>query len=311
MSDAIPQKRGRLLRGYDRICRGLLASVGSLRARRVRSMVLRGVLPLDEGLAELRRVASSIRPAGMLLDWGRERVDVSPAAEAEWFERAWWGLWAGELFRSVVHSPRLHARAMDIVDGPSTESLDRIDHRPGGLILAGAHLGPPNAVMAWLLHQPLTLLVWTAFPGFTGVQGLSSQARLVDATGVPDSLTAAYLHLRRGGVLFAAVDGGSGRRRIPCRRYKGDWQCATAIPVLSRRLALPSDCMLALWRGNRIAVTSEPVPPPDAGLDEEAWNRQWMESFWRSADGAVLASPENLRFLLFTADGGIRREVGL
>lgn len=313
MSDRTPRRGSRPHGGWrDRIRRLLPRPFGVAPAARLRERVGRGELTLDEGLAHLRRTAASTRPEGLLLDWGRRQLDLSPAEEAEWFQRAWWGLWAGEMFRDQVHSPTHHADAMAIIDRPPPGVLDRLRGSGSGRgrILAGAHVGPPHAALAWLLGQKLPLLAWTAATA-ASFGGTAVGARLVDASNDPNSLSLAAFHLRRGGDFFVAIDDAGQGRRIPVRFLAGVWPCSTAIPALARRVGVPTERFLALWRGNRIAIDSAPVASPAAGLDEQSWNRDWIEACWRPVHEVFRTSPENLRLLRFWSHGAILGEIGL
>jgi len=311
MSESDRKAQPSLLQYWKRLFQVLPGRSGPAAARRLRRLVAKGELPLDAGLEKLRRVAASIRPTGRLLHWGRERLDLPAAAEAEWFERAWWGLWAGDIFSRAVHSPLLHESAMRIIDSPSPGAVGCASQGSKGLILAGAHLGPPRACLAWLIHQQFPLLAWADSNLFPHWEKFAAHARIVRAADAVDSVAAAQRHLRRGGRFFAAIDGGSNRRVVHCQRYKALRPCSPAIPELARRIGISTVRLLALWRGNRIAIESELIPLPDMGLAAEEWNRQWMEEFWRSADGAVKDTPENLRILMSWPGEPIRKETGL
>jgi hypothetical protein len=289
----------------------LPASSGISEARRISELVSKGELNLEEGLIQLRKAASSVRPHGKLLEWGRNALDVSRAEEGEWFERAIWGIWAEEIFVDAVHSINLIDQAMQIIDGPPSQAVDRIAKRSTGLILSCAHLGPSQACLAWILHQHWPLLAWTRSKGFSQHHDLVSGAQILYAGNGSENLAAAFIHLRRGGVFFAAVDALPHANFVTCRRFKGEWRCATATPVLARQLSIPVECIVATWKGNRININCMTLPPPDANLDADEWNRRWIESFWCSVDGKVQNSPENLRILLLSQDNFIKGEVGL
>jgi hypothetical protein len=74
---------------------------------------------------------------------------------------------------------------------------------------------------------------------------------------------------------------------------------------------VPTERLLALWKGNRIVIDSAPVAHPAAGLSEESWNQAWIEDCWQPVHEIFRTSPENLRLLLFWSKGAIRREIGL
>ena len=311
MSDAALRKRGPFPTGWRDAIRSLFAGRGGIEpAVRIRERVQRGDLRLADGLEKLRRTAASIRPEGLLLDWGRRQLGLTPAGEAEWFQRAWWGLWAGEMFRDQVHSMARHDDAMTIIDQPSPAVIDRLRTTGQGRILAGAHVGPPHAALAWLLEQKLPLLAWTA-AATASFGGAAAGASLVDASCQPNSLTLAAFHLRRGGVFFAAIDGSAAGRLILLRFLNGGVRCSTAIPALARRLELPTERLLALWKGNRITIDCEPVAPAAAGLDEESCNRAWLEACRQPIDEVLRTSPENIRRLRFWSEGAICKEIGL
>jgi len=236
-------RRISLLLTLKYLLRGLLVGRGIIQASRIYDLVGKQEIEVGEGLVRLRSAASSLRPSGKLLEWGRHHLDIPQGIEAEWFQRAWWGLWASKIFRNAVQSPNLHDRAMEIVDGPPQEVTERISRRDKGLIFSCAHLGPTQACVAWLLHQKQPLLAWIATNGFEKFPELCSSASILHASGGKENLAAAYLHLRRGGIFFAAVDGGSNNKFLEVDRFKVKWRCATAMPVLARSLSIPAECI--------------------------------------------------------------------
>jgi predicted LPLAT superfamily acyltransferase len=86
------------------------------------------------------------------------------------------------------------------------------------------------------------------------------------------------LHLREGGLLFAAPDVPSGARNIVLERLGRPWSFSLGVPVLARRLKVPVFLLLALWRDSRIRLEIQQFEPPSPDLPEEQWLQVWIES---------------------------------
>lgn len=253
-------------------------------------------------------IARQLQPHPRLLEWGARHLGLDGLSLLEWARRAWWGLAAGELAIKFLHSDDLRTQFLDLVNPPDWTSLDEARSK-GGVILATAHLGPRKTAMHFCLEEPWPLLVWSHHePG----QPLPASARRngIEVLDPIDPTTASFilgrtaLHLREGGLLFAAADAASSARTMVLQRLGRSWAFSPGIPILARRLGVPVFFVLALWRGLRINVTIQPIEPPSAELPEDQWLLNWIEQYWNAMEPVISSSPENLRFLrwIFSAE---------
>jgi len=233
-----------------------------------------------------------------LARWAAEHPEI--AVGRDWCRRAWWGVAAGRLVRRHLDDPRRRSAALGLMEAVDMTALDEARRGGRGVIMLTAHLGPPKFLMHWLLDQSLPLLVWTNtddLPAWLPAErpGVFLDPRDRHARGV--RLVQSALHLRRGGVLLAAADVGSGDRSIRVERRGMPWSFSLGVAALARRLETPVLATVALWRGGRVRLQCVPLEPPDPGLSEEAWRGAWLERYWMVIEPVVCGSPENLRFL--------------
>lgn len=255
-------------------------------------------LPLPEKLRLLREVADLGSGQPRLARWAEEHPDI--ARGRDWCRRAGWGVEAGRLVRRALDDPGHRPAALELVEAADVAALEQARLGGRGVIMLTAHLGPPKFLMHWLLDRPLPLLVWTNIddlPAWLPADrpGVFLDPRQPEARGV--RLVQSAVHLRRGGVLLAAADLGTGDRPLTIERLGMTWSFSLGLPALARRLEVPVVASLALWHGCRVRVRCAPLEPPDPGLPDDAWSRAWIERYWQVIEPVVLDSPENLRFL--------------
>jgi lauroyl/myristoyl acyltransferase len=255
-------------------------------------------LPLPEKLRLLREVAGLGSGQPRLVRWAAEHPEI--ARGRDWCQRAEWGVAAGRLVRRALDDPRQRPAALELVEAADVAALDQARQGGRGVIVLTAHLGPPKFLMHWLLDQSLPLQVWTNtvdLPAWLPAErpGVFLDPRRPEMRGV--RLVQAAAHLRRGGVLLAAADRGTGDRPLKIERLGMTWSFSLGLPALARRLEVPVVASLALWHGCRVRVRCGPLEPPDPGLPDDAWSRAWLDRYWQVIEPVVLDSPENLRFL--------------
>lgn len=252
---------------------------------------------LAEKLVWLRNLAQERKPDPRLMDWGQRHLDLGADALLPWAARAWWGIAAGELLRVYLYDRDQRPEALALLDPPDWSAIEAAQ-ASGGVILAACHLGPPKFGMNVLLDGPGKPLIMT--------NRRDMPAWLPDLSDLLiDPLTAdraqimlrAALHLRQGGLIYAAPDGGFSGAHIELDGFNRSWRFSPGLAALARMLGRPAFTTLALWAGNRIRLEVQPIPAPSDALPPEAWHRAWIEQHWQHMQGVIRSSPENLRFL--------------
>ena len=268
-------------------------------------------LPLPAVLDALRPIAREGRRLGRLRDWAAACPEV--AGQADWPQRAWWGVAANAVIKLRLADPRRRTEVLGIVDPPDWSDFDAA-RRSGGVILATAHLGPPKLLMNLVLERSMPLLVWTNaadlpdwLPAATGGLFLDP----IPAAGRAALMIRTAVHLRSGGVLLGAADRVHGGRVIRRAAMCREWKFSAGLPALARRLNLPTFLTAAVWDGHRVRVECRQQDSPPATLPPEAWQDAWVEDYWRWMKGIIDRGPENLRFLRTTDGGGLRTDLGI
>lgn len=257
---------------------------------------------LVERLAELRDESpAQASDSSELRRWGRDHLSLDGAALDAWTARAWWGLAAGELVRSGLYDPATHDEAMSLVT--STAGLDAVEaaNRKGGVVVVGAHLGPPKLAMRWTVVRQWPMLLWTnqrGMPEWFVHTATSSAINPVDVRVRHVVLPRSAAHLRSGGIVLGAPDVATGRRRVVLERLGTRWELSLGLPTLVRRFSVSAFVVMARWRGERLHLSAEAIEPPSDELDGEEWCRAWLERLWADHLAPVItSSPEDLRFL--------------
>lgn len=232
--------------------------------------------------------------------WGHRHLGLEGSALSEWIRKVSWGVAAGELIRHHLRQEHLFPAVRALTEPPDWTGLDAARHQ-GGVLLAGAHLGPPKAALFSLVERRMSLQVWAHF--FEDRLGWLSPANQVtcfdplDSEIRPRLLVHAACHLREGGILYGTPDYPTSSQTHSLRHLGRDWHFSPGFPVLARRLNLPVFLVLALWENQRIRLQCTPIPSPEAGLPDWEWDQLWLEHYWEALEKIIIQSPENLRFL--------------
>jgi hypothetical protein len=137
-------------------------------------------------------------------------------------------------------------------------ALEQARSKDCGVIVATAHLGPPQFLMHWMVDQNLPLMAWTATrtPPAGAEHTVYLDPRKQDERSV--LLVKSALHLRRGGVLLGAADLATGEHPISIERLGMRRQFSAGLP--------------ALWARNPFPVVSFDDPPAEyiAAIDRAA-----------------------------------------
>ncbi|GGW39801.1 hypothetical protein GCM10011452_30210 [Gemmobacter lanyuensis] len=252
---------------------------------------------LVEKLDWLREHARERQPDARLVDWGRRHLDLTGDDLAPWVARAWWGIAAGELLRVYLYTRKQRHEALALLENPDWSDIEHAQ-ASGGVILAASHLGPPKFGMNALLTRsgnPLILTNRRDMPDWLpDLSDLLIDPATADRAQI---MLRAALHLRQGGLVYAAPDGGFSGAIIELQAFNRSWRFSPGLAALARIIRRPAFTTLALWEGNAIRLRTRPVPAPDDDLPPDAWHRAWIESHWQHAAEIIRSSPENLRFL--------------
>lgn len=268
-------------------------------------------LPISDQLRCLRTLSYILPKRRLLLEWGRRHLNLTPDHERDWIRRATWGLVAGEAIRLQLSSEKHRAAALDLIDCSGWEDVEAA-RADGGVILTAAHLGPPKLAMHALMARGLPLHVWTRsspedVPDLPGVT-LFDPGELGERSRI---LLNSAMHLRNGGMLFAAPDGCTGENLIKLNRLGTNWWFSRGVPALARSLGVPAFIVVALWRGDRVCMTCTPLPAPQEASSTDEWEQSWIENYWRAIEPIILTSPENLRFVRGINWSNWKKEQGL
>lgn len=267
--------------------------------------------PLPEKLRLLRSVAETGCAAAVLEKWTALQPEV--VSGPDWMSRAWWGLAAGELVREYLFDRSRRAEAIELIDDFSCGAQIDDARRHGGVILVAAHVGPPKLLMNFLLDRFVPLLVWTNTADMPSWLQGATLARFANPCQ-PDEraalLVRTSLHLKRGGVVLAAADWPTGARTEARKFGSTEVRMSLGIPALSKRVGVPCFLVMALWRGDRVAITGTRLLDPCASISDEEWNQKWVDCYWQAVHKAMLAGPENIRMLRAVANGSLLSKVG-
>lgn len=253
---------------------------------------------LPEKLSALRKRSNAMRPDNFLKSWGVDHLGLVGGAAEEFARRAWWGAAAGELLRVYLGDRQTRSEALAL---SATVDWSQVDAVQGttGLIVATAHLGPPKYLMNMIAdHRPDSLVVtnvadmpaWLPEIGGRYLCPMAPERRARVAVELA-------LHLRQGGLIFAAPDGMQGDETVVIRDIGRDWTYATGLPLIARRFGSPGITLLALWKEDRIVLEASGIETPAVSHDATSWMREWLECHHEHIRSVVFHTPENLRFL--------------
>jgi lauroyl/myristoyl acyltransferase len=229
--------------------------------------------------------------------WGRKHLSLDGTELESWCRRVWWAAAAGELLRTYLYDPSRKNEVFDLVktnEWPTVEAA----HAKGGVILAAAHIGPPRLGMCMTVDRVNMPLIYSnsketpqwLLDGGHYFQHKSSAQKT-------EAMVKAALHLRKGGLMFAAPDSGQSKDQIYIEAYNKRWSFAPGIAALARMMKVPSLATLALWEGETIELRVKRLEMPCATLAPIEWHCVWVTNYWNTIKPIVASSPENLRFL--------------
>lgn len=262
---------------------------------------------LTEKLDWLRGHSEARSPDPRLKSWGIKHLDLTTSAALDWAARAWWGIAAGELTRVYLHDQTRRTEALALLDAPDWTPIEHA-LQFGGVILVASHLGPPRFGMNALLDRPGQHMILTATKGVPEFLPKTCSAQFLDPIIQDRSelLLRMAFHLRQGGLLYGAPDGGYSDKLIKLRDFHNDWSLSPGLAALARTLKRPSFTTHTLWEGNRIYLRIQQIKELDDSLPAEAWHHTWIRSHWDHMRKVICSSPENLQFLC----GKFRKEMG-
>jgi len=251
---------------------------------------------LEAKLAALCQIAEEKPVDPRIRDWAMRHLALDGPALEAWGARAWWGVAAGELLRHYLYDRTRRDEALALLRHADWSLVDAA-LAEGGVILAAAHLGPPKFAMNALIARyarPMILTNTDDMPDW-----------LPDISGpllnplVPENrariMLSGALHLRAGGLLFGAPDGGFSSSQLVIEAFNKPWPFSPGLSALARMMGRPAFTLLALWDGTGITLRTEPIVTPPSDLPAEAWDRSWIWSHWTALEPVIRNSPENLR----------------
>jgi hypothetical protein len=253
-------------------------------------LLARDRLPLRASLAALGALARVAEVRGPWSDWAGDVLGLQGAELRRWSRRAWWGREASHAMRLRLDDARRCRGAEALILPVDWRRLDALRGR-GGVLLAGAHIGPSQAAAHCVArHCPDALfLFWNPHPGVTGAARL-----LAEPEARRWALVEAWQRLRDGGVVFWAADAGGAVRPLAVEMFGRPVRLSCAAATLARLSGAASLPIAAVWDAGRIrVVTGDPLDPGTAG--PEAWERQWLASYARFLQGQISADAANLR----------------
>lgn len=252
--------------------------------------------PLYDKLAWLRQFAEEKPADSRIRDWAVRHLGLDGAALETWCARAWWGVAAGELLRTYLYDRIRRAEALALLDKADWSLVDAALDR-GGVILAAAHLGPPKFAMNALVAryaQPMILTNTDDMPDWLPEVSGPLLNPLIPENRAKIMLNGT-LHLRAGGLLFGAPDGGFSSSQMVIEAFNERWHFSPGLPALARMIGRPALTLLAVWDANTITLRTEPIVTPSPDLPPEDWHCAWIASHWNALEPVIRTSPENLR----------------
>lgn len=252
---------------------------------------------LEERLQYLRKQARVEGQQEALIRWAKQHPEI--ATGDHWCERAWWGVTAGELVRKHLYDPASHYEALCLL-GRADWSLAEQALCDGGLIIATAHLGPPQFLMNVLVDKSWPLLCWTDNRSMPAWFSAGREAVFLNPVITSQRnmlMVKSALHLRQSGVVLGAADLGTGQQVVMLKRLGRTWRFSLGLPALARKMNIPVVTCLALWSGNNVELSCRRLDAPDHDLPEAVWYETWIERYWEIMEPVIRSSPENLRFI--------------
>ncbi len=255
-------------------------------------------LSLPSAVLGLRIASYWQTPGASLLYWCQKELGLSQREAKRWCRRAWWGIAAGELLRKRLSDRAQRRDVLEYTTMPDWSAFHETYRQHQGVILVGAHLGPPKVAMHCVAQLSMPTMIWTNKQDLPDSLVEDSGASFLDPTSSaerPTMLVRSALHLRNNGVLMGAPDIATGHKQALLERFGTPLTFSFGIPALARRLEIPVFLILALWKDYRLKLQYEPIAPPSADLGENDWYRAWIEGYWQKLEPYIRNSPENLR----------------
>lgn len=235
-----------------------------------------------------------------LAAWGAAHPEI--AVGEDWLSKAWWGAAAGEIVRWHLSSSRHRDAALKLVAEVEDSALEEARKNGQGVIVATAHLGPPQFLLNWMVEQRFPLLAWTATQKRPAGADHATYLDPRQQDRRSFLLVKSTLHLRRGGILLGAADLKTGERTVCLERLGMQRHFSAGLPALARETTAPVVLGLALWKGNRVHIRFQPLEMPDSRIPGEEQDKAWLERYWDHMLSAIRHTPENLRFLRWAVE---------
>lgn len=256
-------------------------------------------LRLAELLPRLRERSIGSRPHEAAVRWAHDVLELRDEPLADWCARATWSRAAAAAVRRRLREGRDEEVRELIEPFDFAELHER--RRERGLLLVGAHLGPPCALRMALVDAGIPLLAITAHAGDESFA--AEKIAVFDDARRRTSLLAARGHLERGGVVHTAADGRHGRRSAVLPTLGRSVEFCVGLPTLARVSRAPALTAVALWSNDRIRVEiGPPLPEPRDGENAADFDRRWLTAWAGWFEERVRNDPDNIRLR-----GGILR----
>lgn len=278
--------------GRDDRARQLQQVIDAERSRSLKdktlAQVLREVRSRRDPLPPLKG-ASAV--AWSLADQGRWTV-------ADWQTEALNGLEASKLVTEWWDCMPARRREIDaLVDYQGLNSVRFAASNGRGFVVVTAHLGPAFAglrvlhnggVRAQMVHMADYLANAPEMPGDSAVPDINLAGREHAA------VRQIVARLKAGDGVVTAADNVDAKDAATVPFLGHTARISTLAPRLAWRYGSATIWMVSEWQGERINVTFEPLPPPQAGEPEEAYIARWIDAYLSKIETCLRGNPRNL-----------------
>ncbi len=233
-----------------------------------------------------------------MIRWAREKLSVSEGDLDEWSTRAVFGSLADPAVQDRAVSGRI-AELAPILTQPDISVVRMLLDEGHGVILLGAHLGPPCAVRYALSKLGLSCLSLTWYENEWDVASIAAEG---DSTR-RRSLALALAQLHTGGVFYTSLETPGASQNLTLPIFGRDVLVSRGVATLARLSGAPAVPVVAGWEGDRIRISFGERLPTLREADPDAWDRAWLTEYVRWFEEQTHGAPENLRL-----SGGFWRE---